>query len=526
MNIDQRARRGWALIPAPQKAAFFSCLIGGYLVHLYAFTNLIPNSDGLSRVFDLQQMTIEGRWSLHYATALNGFTQMPAAIGLLALVLLSLTAALVVDLLGLKSAVLSGLAGAVMSAFPCLGYTFLYMFTSSAYCLSILLAAVSVWLARRGRLGWLWGAAVLALSMGIYQAYSAFAVSLSLLAVLREAQDPRSTFRGTLRFGLRLMGSLLLGAVLYYVVLLAFLKIKDLELISYLGMDIVGSGFPVGELPRLILTAYKQAVTFFFLPSSASSFASRPMAVCDAIALAGGALCFFSLAKGKELWRVLGSLAMLALLPLGMDFGQILTPYSSATPIMKYAFVCAYLALLFLVDRADGGTGWDRVRAPALAVWAAALLIVFLNTNNLLYTASAQAHRATESYLTRLWMRVEECPGYEPGAEVAIIGAIPEDQLKAQIESYAQVDHYSVPKGTVLLGNKHIYFYLRDWLNIPVEELSEETMLAVSASREFEEMPLYPAPGSVRELDGRIVVKLRETYTPKADFEIAYEHRR
>ena len=64
-------------VPATAWAAFLSCFLSGYLIHLFAFTNLIPNSDGLSRVFDPQQMTVSGRWFLHYASSLNSFTQMP-----------------------------------------------------------------------------------------------------------------------------------------------------------------------------------------------------------------------------------------------------------------------------------------------------------------------------------------------------------------------------------------------------------------------------------------------------------------
>ncbi len=525
MTIDQRAGALWRKIPAPSKAAFLSCLTAGYLIHLYAFTNLIPNSDGLSRVYDLQQMTVSGRWFLHFASALTGFTQMPAAAGLLSLVLLSLAAALIVDTLALRSALLSGLAGAVMAAFPCLGYTFLYLFTAPAYCLAILLAVLSVRLARKGKTGWLWGALALALSMGIYQAYAAVAVSLSLLLVLKETLDPDSGFQKTLRLGLRLASFLALGAVLYYVILLVFLRVKDLELLSYLGMDEAGSGYPVRELPRLIFSAYKQAVAFFFVPSSAHSFANRAMAAWNLIAALEGGYCLLALRKGKEPWRIAGALAMLALLPLGIGFGQVISPFSDATPIMKYAYVCVYLALLLLADRTDR-KHWARWNALGAAAWAAVLLVLFLNTNNLLYTASAQAHRATESYLTRLWARVEACPGYEPGMEVVIVGAIPENALKAQIPSYARIDHYSVPMSSVAPLNKHIYYYLRDWLNIPVEEPAEETMTAVSDSGGFQDMPLYPAAGSVRELDGRIVVKLRKEYTPKSDFELAYERRR
>ena len=162
MSIDALGRRLWQAVSPVRRAAFFSCLIAGYLCHLYAFTNLIPNSDGLSRVFDPQQMTVSGRWFLHYASALNGFTQMPAVIGLLSLLFLALAAALVTDVLGLRSRVLAGLTGAVMALFPCVGYTFLYLFTASAYCLAIFLAVLSVWLARRGDLGWPFGVMALA----------------------------------------------------------------------------------------------------------------------------------------------------------------------------------------------------------------------------------------------------------------------------------------------------------------------------------------------------------------------------
>lgn len=529
MTIDQRIRRIWGQIPSPQKAAFFACLITGYLVHLFAFTNIIPNSDGLSRVFDTQQMTISGRWFLHYASALNWFTQMPAVIGLISLAFLGLAAALTIDLLRLRSRVLSALTGAIMAAFPSLGYMFLYMFTAAAYSAAIFLAVLSVWLAKKGRSNWVLGVIALALSMGTYQAYVTVAISLSLLVVLREILDPEATFQGTLRLGIMLAVYLAVGAVLYYAVLLYFLKVKGLELLSYLGMDSVNSGYPFGQLPHLLLSTYKQVISFFFLPSSAHSFAGGWMVVVDLMAVIIGVTFFMAWMSENNLWipcwRSAGTLVMLALLPLGINFGQLLSPYSDPTPLMKYAFVAVYLVVIMLTDLVDllFMFSWSRSIA---GLCAGVLLLSFLNTNNLLYTASAQAHRATESYVTRLLTRIESCPGYERGMEIAIVGTIPTDQIYSQIESYRQVDHYSVPLNTVVLENKHIYYYLNDWLNVPVEEPDEATMKAISDSPEFQAMPLYPSEGSVQVLDGRVVVRIQETYTPKADYEIAYENRR
>ena len=528
MFIDAWYRKLWETKLAPaQRTAFFSCLFTGLLVHLYAFTNLLPNSDGLSRMYDLQQMTISGRWFLHYASALNGFTQMPMAIGLLSLVLLALAAALTVDLLGLKSQTLAGLAGAVMAAFPCLGYTFLYLFTASAYCLAILLAVLSVWLARHCRIGWCLGVCALALSMGIYQVYACLAIGLSLLTVFRETLEPSADFSETLRLGLRLMAFLAAGAALYYAVLLVFLRVKNLELLSYLGMDAANAGYPFAQLPRLILSAYKQTIAFFFLPGSANGFTTLWMAALDLgfLAVSGWLL----LVRLKQLdwqpWRVLGAFAMAGLLPLGVNFGQLLSPYSVPTPLMKYAFVLIYLTVLLLLSLSDGQPAL-RLAGPVGTTLTALLLLFCLNTNNLLYTASAQAHRATESFLTRLMTQVECCSGYERGMEIAVIGAPDEELLRNQLPAYRQVEHYSVPLDSVLPLNKHIYYYLQNWLNVPISEPEETTLLQLAASPEFQAMPLYPAQGSVQVLNGRAVVKLQETYTPKSDYEIAYENRR
>ncbi len=533
MTIDNRIGALWKRIPAPSRAAFLSCFLTGCLVHLYAFTNLIPNSDGLSRVYDTQQMTISGRWFLHYVSALNGFTQMPMAIGLLAMLFLSLAAGFMAPLLGFESRVLAGAAGALLAAFPSLGYTFLYMFTASDYCVAIFLAVLGVWLTAKWKFGWIAGACALALSMGTYQAYASVAVTLSLLVVFRAFLEPEKQWKSTLWLGLRLVFHLALGALLYYLILMVFLRVKDLELLSYLGMDAASSGYPIGRLPWMITSTYVQCVLFFFTPDCPGGFANHWMVLLDLALLVLAPLCLF-LRLGfqkmyEQIWRIAGALAMVLLLPVGMDFNQILSPYSEPTPMMRYAFVLVYMAALMLIQMLDGPMQFRALprRLPGVILaWTGLFLVFCLNTNNLIYTAAGQAHRATESTATRLLARIEACEGYEPGMEVAIIGPASRAQGVSEIESYQQVRHYSVPSGSVLGRNKHIYYYFQDWLNMPIAEPSEEVMQAVSDSPEFQAMPLYPAPGSVQVLDGRIVVRMAEEYTPKADYEIAYENRR
>lgn len=530
MKLDELTQRRWHRLQPAQRAAFFACIITGYLVHLYAFTNIVPCSDGLSRVYDPQQMTVSGRWFLHYASMLNGFTQMPAVIGLLSMLLLGAAAALTVGLLHVRSRSLGGVCGAVMAAFPCLGYTFLYMFTASAYCLAIFMAVLAVQLAVRGK-GWFVPAVLLlAMAMGTYQAYAAMSIALSVLVVIEFLTRPEATLRGTLRLGGRLVAFLALGAAAYYGILQIFLRVKHVQLLSYLGMDTVMTHYPLAKLPSLLVTTYKQVLAFFFIPGSVNGYDTPVLSVLNALLLAAAAVSLVAALRHDRLlrqpWRVLLLLILILLFPLAINFGQIMSPYSAPTPIMKYAFVLVYLAALLMLDKCDGCIPRPKAAGIAGAVCVCALLVCFLQTNNLLYTASAQAHRATQSYLTRMMARVEDCDGYTPGMEVVIIGTIPDAQMHSAIESYAQVSHYSVPIHQVAPLNKHLYYYLNDWLSIPIEEPSQETMAAVAGSDAFAAMPLYPQQGSVQVIDGRLVVKLSEQYTPKSDFEIAFENRR
>ena len=58
------------------------------------------------------------------------------------------------------------------------------------------------------------------------------------------------------------------------------------------------------------------------------------------------------------------------------------------------------------------------------------------------------------------------------------------------------------------------------------EEPAEADLMAMAERPEFAAMPRYPDDGSVQIIDGCLVVKVQEEYTPKSDFEIAYENRR
>lgn len=507
------------------KTAFLSCVITGFLVHLFAFTNIIPNCDGLSRVFDEQQMTVSGRWFLHYASMFHGFVQAPMLIGTLSVLFLAVASALTADLLQLRSRVSGALCGAFLVSFPSLAYTYLFVFTASAYAFGILLAVFSVWLCRRFP-KWFWiGILPLACSIGTYQAYFAVAASLALCCVIMDLLETDLDLSQAFFRAVRLVAVLAVGAVVYYGMLLLFLWVKDLELLSYRGMDSFLADLTLGGIATALVDTYQQFFRYFLVPGSAS-YVTMPLILAQLLLFLAGGGALVKQVLGSKLYRQPARLALLILvgllLPLGLNFSQLL---SKVSPVMRYSFVVAWLLPLMLLDQIRGP--WHLWLKRTACVAAAAILLFSAQIANTAYTSSATAHRATQAFATNLVSRVESLPGYEQGMEVVVIGGFPEQVYYNGVEGLDLVElRISCLSSSVMPLNKHIYYYLNDWLNVPWEEPEEAVMIAISDSEAFRAMPLYPSDGSVAIIDGRVVVRLAEEYTPKQEFEIAYENRK
>ena len=520
-------------ITPAMKYAFFGAFLSGFFAHLFAFTNIIPNPDGLSRVFDEQQMTISGRWFLHYATAWNGYVQAPAVIGFFSLLFLAISSAIAVELFQVKSPMIAACCGVLMSVFPSVAYTFLYMFTASAYFFGLLLAVIAVFLAARRRFGFLYGAILLACGIGTYQAYLASAASLCLIYAILFGLSGKHSAKEILLTALKLLAFLVIGLALYFGFLKVFLWAKKLTLLDYKGISSLGKDLSIRGVFELVFQTYKKFAQYF-LNNHFAQYTTPVAVAANALFFAVGVWAFFTVVSAnrcaKKPAAFLLTLFLCLLLPLALNLTVMM---GDAMPIMRYALVFAYVFLLVLADRAAAAKEPSKpkkkmpsaLRIAALCV-SAMLAVISFNIDNLCYTVSAQAHRATESFAARLVERVETTPGYRSDMQVVVIGCFPKSVYYNEIEAFSVVEDYSNPSSSVMPLNKHIYYYLNDWLNVPWVEPDEETMQAVSDSEAFQAMPLYPNDGCIQIIDGRVIVKLASKYTPKKPHEIAYENRR
>ena len=197
---------------------------------------------------------------------------------------------------------------------------------------------------------------------------------------------------------------------------------------------------------------------------------------------------------------------------------------------MMYSFMYLYFLPLLLSENII----WDKLKKAFVCQGACTVFLItvalhtiyFWEYDNLLYTLLDQAHRATLSFVTNVVSRVESCEGYQKGMQVVVIGGFPSDRYDTQIPVYDVVKHQSALTSSVIPLNKHIYYYMHDWINVPIYEPDEQLFIEIANSQVFQEMPLYPDDGSVREIGGCVVVKMSNQFIGRSEYEKEYEKRR
>ena len=160
------------------RIAFVSALVLGLLIHLPVMLSDIPNHDGLSSMYFDQNMITSGRWFLTVACGFSSYFTIPWVIGLIGLIWLALTAAVLTEVLELTDPVTITVVSGLLVSFPALASTFAYVFTMDGYMLALFLAVLAVLFTAKYPRGYLAGAVCLAFSMGIYQAYLPFTILL------------------------------------------------------------------------------------------------------------------------------------------------------------------------------------------------------------------------------------------------------------------------------------------------------------------------------------------------------------
>lgn len=499
--------------PLQRYVCVFSFVVFWYLfAHGYRFSNNMFAHDALLQIYqdDSAWQIALGRVLQPILIFLRGGLCNPWLLSVCALLWLSLSVYLVVDLLEVRKLVSIAVISGVMACnavLTSLNASFLPWV--DFFMLSLFLAVAGVWLCRKGT----WkcfclGTILLAAAMGIYQAYICVSIVLVIFLLLRETQK-ETELKDFMKKVLYYCGSLLAAALLYYLMWQTIRRIFGIWVAdSYNGLASLGD-YTETSIFSTIGLAYRK--TFYYLTHPdifvTMTFRGRSLSVvwkyllCGANILAAAGLIFSlvrkNMEKRKRLWQYLFQVMLLLVLPAAINFVCIISKGNDHI-LTLYALVLPYVYAIALVE--EKGGVWVRA-----AVLLSVLCIVWSNVvyANQTYLKRELQDRAVTSFMTRIVTDIEEMEGYEPGiTPVAFCGPFGSSPYLQEMEGLEELLPYGMTK-TPLTYTGTEEAFIRYELAVPINytRVSWEDPEVVS-------MPTYPNEGSIAYVGDVLVIKI------------------
>lgn len=503
------------------RATFLCAFCAGLAAYGFAMLNILNNQDNLANTPGGYGYGVtSGRWFLealaHFVRAVWGTDTLPLFNGLLSITFVALTACLTSYALDIQSRRFSVLIGVLLVTFPSLGMTMLFMFTVGYYMFALLLTLIGVCAAKRfdGPAGIALPTLFFTLSLGIYQAYLPVAAALFLLILIRQgfSDDALSGVKLFLR-GLRFLSSLILSLACYLLIVRWTVSANGAALNSYQEISQMGT-VSVSEIPDMMAAAYQK---FFALASRAEyAINNAPLnrfAFLTSMILS--ALAFVWLVWRGQAAKPLKALnAVFLILFPAASFGIILMCYhSDIFGRMTYGAATLFFLPMVLLECAERDVSNDtqRILRNGAAFLLSAILVLtsahYIWQSNENYMALYYTNRQTEHYFASMATRIRMTAGYRQDLPLALIGANISDgafsndiyrKIFWRYGGYAEHSNYKKA------GRSYMYSYLGfHQPTAPDEKVSE-----LSDWPEVRDMPCYPDDGSIRIIDGYIIVKL------------------
>lgn len=464
-----------------------------------------------------------GRFMQPILVMLRGGIVSPFLISVLSMVWLSLAVWLLADYLELRNGLSVFLTASVMacnSTVVSANSTFLQW--ADFYALSLLCAVFGVWLLKKDN--WLlcgMGIVCLSVSMGIYQSYICVAIALIMIYFMFKLL--RGTdFAGMVKSVIKHCLALLIGAGIYYFIWKIFQKVFDIWTANtYNGLASVGDYSDI-SLGTIVVTAYQNVMQYFWNPDtfvtmpfrgeSLSIFWVYLLRVCN---LGVAAFIIFGLLqvnlKGRtKWWQRFVQMLLLVMFPLGINFVCVISKGMEHT-LMIYAFCLVYVLGIKVAEECAQGL-WKEKRlcragVPYLAVLAAVMLVSWSNIvySNQVYLKKDLQEKATYSMMTRIVYEIESLEGYVAGeTPVAFLGSFENTSYVQELEGFEELTPYGMGKSSITYtGIEYSYLTYILNTNMNLTRVSDENPV-------IQEMPVYPAKGSVAMVDGVVVVKISE----------------
>lgn len=492
---------------------FSSAILFGLLAHGYKLTNFLPNWDSLLNLYASQDKTELGRCFLAAACLPSSCYDLPWVNGLLSLVYIAVSAVCVSELFQIRRKIPLVLMGGIMATFPTVTSTLAYNYTADGYFLALLCACAAVLLAVRCRKGLPLASLLLALSLGIYQAYITFAMVLMLIYLIDQLlfyeMEQKQFWRTAGKFLACGMG----GALLYLLSLKIMLALTGKTLMEYQGIDKAFSLGEVRPLYSILRAGYRFLLYFFDFSHGINRFLVLNAGLV--LLLAGLFLRALRAEKtARKIGRLLLILVCMAAIPFAAFALYFVNPILDYHNLMVMSLCLIYMLPIIFYERmpnlsasAAAASRWGIIGLSALTIYHFMLLA------NISYQKLQMSYERSYGVIVRLAERIGQLPEAGSCRKIAVLGCLEGSEAISYDfppDMTGITDSYIIRKQDTAMQENVTQAMLSDYCGIFYHDTTEEEVDEIRRTEAYKEMGCWPEAGAVAVIGDTLVVKFGE----------------
>ncbi|MBT2581191.1 glucosyltransferase domain-containing protein [Planococcus sp. ISL-109] len=494
------------------KTAFWSSIVIGFLCHLYIFTNALPNHDGLLNTYSSQEKFSSGRFFLSPFSGIGSYFDLPWINGALSILYLAFAAVAITELFGLRKKLSIILSAGLLVTFPTVTSTFSYMFTADAYMLGYLVTVLSLVAAKKYKYGFIPGALLFYVSVGVYQANLPFLLTLVTVFLLNEVLCRKANMKTFTTYFFRFFAVMFIGMALYAISFKAYTTFFSGAISDYQGLN------EIGDNPPTLLEAFSlihESFMHFFFRGFISDMPVNLFEVLNVLTFLAIFIGFIWFVYSHKIHRhvplFMVSIVLLLSLPLSAYSMYFVSPDVSYHMLMVMGLLSFYLLPVVFYDSYTPAKFITPLLSWSTFLLSALLVFNFAVIANISYFNMNLKYEKSYAFLNRAVDRIEQTEGFNGATKLAVLGRIKMDESISTEEVYE-----SVPKMTGMLGSRflahplHYERMMKNYFGISYDLVTDEEKNDILSSALYDEMEIWPAASSVRIVDDTVIIKLNK----------------
>ncbi|WP_110111537.1 glucosyltransferase domain-containing protein [Bacillus sp. CGMCC 1.16541] len=492
------------------KLAFISAAVIGLLTHMYVFTNMLPNHDGLTNIYNTQLKFQSGRFFLGPLSGISSFFDLPWVNGIVAIFYLALMTVIVVELFEIRKTVSIILTAGLIVTFPTVSATFSYMFTADGYMAGNLLAVVAILLTKKYRFGFIPASLIFYISVGVYQANLPLLLMFIAVWLIRELLFTDLSIVALTRYMIRFVSMTVIGMGLYALTFKGYQHFFSGKITDYQGLDQIGQSS--GSVTDQLMKINDSFLAFFFR----GFLTDAPVNVFELLNIGLFMTLVFmivwSLVRNKlytQISRMLMLVVCVGSLPILTYMLYFVSPGVEYHMLMVMSLVTVYLLPIIFYDRIEFPSFLANTYSWSVVVLSVMTIFNFAIISNIAYFNMSLKYERSYATVNRMLDRMEQTEGYEQATQIAVIGYL---SMKTELSSVKVADN--IPSMTGAMGDTflfqpyHYEYMLANQFGKKLNRVDEEELAVLRASDTVREMDSWPASDSIKVVEDTLIIKL------------------